>query len=53
MKLFESLRDAVAMERDYLFSSPIAIVLWILAILGFVAPIFMRRVIRKPQAITD
>jgi len=25
MKLFESLRDAVAMERDYLFSSPIIV----------------------------
>ena len=40
-------------DPSYLFSSPIAIVLWILAVLGFVAPIFMRRVIRKPQAITD
>ncbi len=52
----DALRRAMTLsdgDPSYLFSSPIAIGLWIFAILGFVAPIFMRRVIRKPQAITD
>jgi putative tricarboxylic transport membrane protein len=37
----------------YLFSSPIAIGLWIFAIAGFVAPMFMRGLLQKPQRITD
>ncbi len=37
----------------YLFSSPIAIGLWIAAIVGFVAPMFLRNVLKKPQRITD
>ena len=37
----------------YLFGSPIAIGLWIAAILGFVAPMFLRGVLKKPQRVTD
>lgn len=37
----------------YLFSSPIAITLWIAAVAGFVAPMFLRSVLKKPQAVTD
>ncbi len=37
----------------YLFSSGISITLWVLAVAGFVAPMFLRRILRKPQAITD
>ena len=37
----------------YLFSSPISIGLWIAAIVGFVAPMFMRGLLKKPQRITD
>jgi putative tricarboxylic transport membrane protein len=37
----------------YLFNSPISIGLWIAAILGFVAPMFLRGVLKKPQRVTD
>ena len=37
----------------YLFSSPIAIGFWIAAILGFVAPMFLRGVLAKPQRVAD
>lgn len=37
----------------YLLSSPIAAGLWIAAITGFVAPMFLRRILRKPQRVTD
>ncbi len=37
----------------FLFSTPIAIGLWAAAIAGFVAPMFLRSVLKKPQAITD
>ncbi len=37
----------------YLFSSPISIGLWIAAIAGFIAPMFLRNLLRKPQRITD
>ena len=37
----------------YLFNTKIAIGLWIAAILGFVAPMFLRGILKKPQAITD
>ena len=48
-------RAMVISDGDYLYllSSPIAIVLWIAAILGFIAPMFLRNILRKPQAITD
>jgi putative tricarboxylic transport membrane protein len=51
-----AIRDAMVLghgEWTYLFSSPIAIGLWIAAILGFVAPMFLRNVLAKPQAVTD
>ena len=37
----------------YLFSSPIAIGLWIAAVAGFIAPMFMRGLLKKPQRVTD
>ena len=37
----------------YLFSSPISIGLWAAAIAGFVAPMFLRTVLSKPQRVTD
>jgi putative tricarboxylic transport membrane protein len=40
-------------EFTYLFSSPIAIGLWIAAVVGFVAPMFLRNILKKPQRITD
>jgi putative tricarboxylic transport membrane protein len=35
-------------DWTFLFSTPIAIGLWIAAILGFVAPIFMRGLLKRP-----
>ena len=52
----DALRRAMVIadgDYMYLFSSPIAIGLWIAAILGFVAPMFLRNVLKKPQRITD
>lgn len=48
-------RAMVISEGDftYLFSSPISIGLWIAAIVGFVAPMFLRGILKKPQRITD
>ncbi len=48
-------RAMVISEGDftYLFSSPIAIGLWVMAIIGFVAPMFLRGILKKPQRITD
>ncbi|MEJ2057004.1 MAG: tripartite tricarboxylate transporter permease [Desulfofustis sp.] len=40
-------------DWTYLFSSPIAIGLWIAAVAGFIAPLFLRRFLKKPQRITD
>ena len=40
-------------DWTFLFSTKIAIGLWIAAILGFIAPMFLRGVLKKPQAITD
>ncbi|MFK5979846.1 MAG: tripartite tricarboxylate transporter permease [Rhizobiaceae bacterium] len=37
----------------FLFSTPIAIGLWVAAIAGFVAPMFFRQFLKKPQAVTD
>ncbi|HSG56530.1 MAG TPA: tripartite tricarboxylate transporter permease [Paracoccaceae bacterium] len=51
-----SLRRAMVLsdgDWTYLFSTPIAIGLWLFAVLGFVAPMFLRGVLKKPQAITD
>ena len=47
----DNLRRAMVLSNGdfwYLLSSPIAVGLWIAAILGFVAPIFLRRLLKKP-----
>ena len=52
----DALRRAMVLsdgDVTYLFSSPIAIGLWFFAVAGFVAPMFLRGVMKKPQAITD
>ncbi|MDM7458729.1 MAG: tripartite tricarboxylate transporter permease, partial [Paracoccus sp. (in: a-proteobacteria)] len=53
----DNLRRAMVLsdgDWTYLFSSPIAIGLWIAAIVGFVAPMFLRGVLKKPpQPSTD
>ena len=52
----DALRRAMVLsdgDFTFLFSTPISIGLWIAAILGFVAPMFLRNVLKKPQAITD
>lgn len=43
----DSLRRADG-DWTYLFSSAIAIGLWIAAIAGFIAPMFLHRLVRKP-----
>lgn len=52
----DALRRAMVLSDGdwaFLFSSPIAIGLWIAAIAGFVAPMFFRNLLKKPQAVTD
>ncbi|MBV1868174.1 MAG: tripartite tricarboxylate transporter permease [Marinosulfonomonas sp.] len=52
----DALRRAMVLsdgDATFLFSSPISIGLWIAAILGFVAPMFLRGILRKPQRVTD
>lgn len=52
----DALRRAMVIsdgEWTFLFSTPIAIGLWIAAIAGFVAPMFLRNLLKKPQAVTD
>ncbi len=52
----DSLRRAMVLSDGdwaFLFSTPIAIGLWIAAIGGFIAPMFLRKLLKKPQAITD
>ncbi len=52
----DALRRAMTLsdgDPSYLFSSPIAIGLWIAAIAGFVAPMFLRGLLKKPQAVSD
>ena len=47
----DNLRRAMVLSNGdwtYLFSSPIAIGLWIFAVLGFLAPIFLRTFLAKP-----
>jgi putative tricarboxylic transport membrane protein len=51
-----NLRHAMVLsggDWTFLFSSPISVGLWIAAIAGFIAPMFLRGVLKKPQAITD
>jgi putative tricarboxylic transport membrane protein len=52
----DALRRAMVLSDGdplFLFSTPIAIGLWVAAILGFVAPMFLRGLLKKPQAVTD
>ncbi len=52
----DALRRAMVLSDGdvaYLVSSPIAIVLWVAAILGFVAPMMLRKFLEKPQRVTD
>ena len=52
----DALRDAMVLsqgEWTYLFSSPIAIGLWSVAAIGFVAPMFLRKVLAKPERVAD
>jgi putative tricarboxylic transport membrane protein len=52
----DALRRAMTLsdgDPSYLFSSPIAIGLWIAAIAGFVAPMFLRGILKKPDAVKD
>ena len=55
-KMQNKLRDAMVLsggEWTYLFSSPISTGLLIAAVLGFIAPMFLRRYITKPQRVSD
>ncbi|MCI2395691.1 tripartite tricarboxylate transporter permease [Aliiroseovarius sediminis] len=52
----DALRRAMVLsggDWKFLFSSGISITLWIVAIVGFVAPMFLRKFLKKPQRITD
>ncbi len=52
----DALRRAMVISDGnwtFLFSTPIATGLWIAAIAGFVAPMFLRNVLRRPQAVMD
>ena len=52
----DNLRRAMVIsggDWTYLFSSPIAIGFWIAAIVGFVAPVFLSRFFKKPEAVAD
>lgn len=52
----DALRRAMILsdgDVGFLFSSPISIGLWVAAVAGFIAPMFLRRFLKKPQAITD
>ncbi|MCA2013316.1 tripartite tricarboxylate transporter permease [Cereibacter sphaeroides] len=52
----DNLRRAMVLSNGdwvYLFSSPISIGLWIAAILGFLAPMFLRRFLKRPEAPQD
>jgi len=52
----DALRRAMVIadgDPMYLFATPISIGLWIAAIVGFVAPMFLRGVLKKPDRIAD
>lgn len=52
----DALRRAMVLSDGdlmYLYSSPIAIGLWLAAIAGFIAPMFLRGLLAKPQRVTD
>ena len=51
-----ALRRAMVLSHGdwtYLFSSPIAIGLWVFAVAGFVAPLFLRKFLKKPERVED
>ena len=51
-----SLRRAMVLSNGdwtYLLSSPISIGLWTAAIAGFIAPLFLRKFLKKPEPIED
>ena len=51
-----SLRRAMVLSQGdwtYLFSSPIAIGLWTAAVAGFIAPLFLRKLLKKPEQVKD
>ncbi len=55
-KMEKQLRDAMVLsdgDWTYLFSSGISTGLLVAGFLGFIAPMFLRRYLRKPQSITD
>lgn len=52
----DALRRAMVIssgDYTYLFSSPIAIGLWIAAFVGFIAPMFLRGLLQKPPRVED
>ncbi|MDJ1018401.1 MAG: tripartite tricarboxylate transporter permease [Paracoccaceae bacterium] len=52
----DALRRAMILsdgDISYLWSSPIAIGLWVAAIAGFVAPMFLRPVLKRPDRVID
>lgn len=52
----DALRRAMTLSDGdpmYLFSSPIAIGFWVAAIAGFVAPMFLRGILKKPEGHAD
>ncbi|WP_371170225.1 tripartite tricarboxylate transporter permease [Aliiroseovarius sp. 2305UL8-7] len=52
----DALRRAMVLsggDWTFLFSSGIAISLWVVAVVGFVAPMFLRNILKKPQRVTD
>ena len=52
----DSLRRAMVIsdgDWTFLFSSPIAIGLWVAAILGYVAPMFLRGLLKRPEQPKD
>ncbi len=52
----DALRRAMVLsdgDAMFLFSSPIAIGLWIAAIIGFVAPMFLRGFLKRPERVAD
>jgi putative tricarboxylic transport membrane protein len=55
-KMEKQLRDAMVLsdgDVTYLFSSGISIGLFVAAFLGFIAPMFLRKFLKKPQLPTD
>ncbi|MEO9572989.1 MAG: tripartite tricarboxylate transporter permease [Tateyamaria sp.] len=52
----DALRRAMILsdgDVSYLWSSPIAIGLWVAAIVGFVAPMFLRPILKRPDRVID